>query len=47
MPLVGKCAMAYYVMPAAALVCHGQRSASMILKLHYFESALPTRASGL
>jgi hypothetical protein len=45
MPLVGKCTMACYAMPAAALILsRTKRSANMILKLHYFESALPIRS---
>ena len=48
MPVVSKCTMACYTMPAAALILlRTKRSANMILKLHYFESALPTRASDL
>jgi hypothetical protein len=43
MPLVGKCTMACYAMPAVALILsRTKRSANMIL--NYFESALPTRS---
>ena len=45
MPLAGKCTMACYAMPAAALILsRTKRSANMILRLHYFESALPIRS---
>lgn len=48
MPLVRKCAMPCYAMFAAALILsRTKRSANMILKLHYFDSALPIRASDL